>query len=82
MLVDRNPHLLELKLSELGRLNDDSLALLHPLKWLTSLDISRAGVNQGRVLTDDAVVALIEQVGENLVELVLDRLLVPFLPRR
>lgn len=27
----------------------------------------------GNVITDDAVVALIEQVGENLIELVLDR---------
>jgi DNA repair protein RAD7 len=40
---------------------------------LTSLDISRAGVDQGNVLTDEAVVALIEQVGENLIQLVLDR---------
>jgi alanine-alpha-ketoisovalerate/valine-pyruvate aminotransferase len=41
---------------------------------LTSLDISRAGVDQGNVLTDEGVVALIEQVGENLIQLVLDRM--------
>lgn len=73
LLADRNPGLYNLQLSELGRLNDISLSHLHSLKSLTSLDISRAGVDQGNVLTDDAVVALIEQVGENLIELVLDR---------
>ena len=96
MLVERNPGLFNLQLSEIGKLSDDSLKLLHPLNQLTTLDISRAGVNQGQpcedinyaflsidkpklhmtignVLTDDAVVALLEQVGENLVELVLDR---------
>ncbi|KAM0790783.1 hypothetical protein ACM66B_004631 [Microbotryomycetes sp. NB124-2] len=73
ILVERNPGLFNLQLSEIGRLNDASLAMLHPLKNLTTLDISRAGVDQGRVLTDDAVVALIENVGENLVELVLDQ---------
>ncbi|KAK4047874.1 UV-damaged DNA-binding protein rad7 [Microbotryomycetes sp. JL221] len=73
ILVDRNPGLFNLQLSEIGKLNDSSLAMLHPLKNLTTLDISRAGVDQGRVLTDDAVVALIENVGENLIELVLDQ---------
>lgn len=54
-------------------MTDLSLGLLHPLKCLTSLDISRAGVNQGMNLTDDGVVALLENCGETLVELVLDR---------
>lgn len=73
LLVERNPRLYNLQLSELGKLSDLSLPFLHPLKCLTSLDISRAGVIQGMVLTDDAVVALLENVGENLVDLVLDR---------
>ncbi|KAK4050790.1 UV-damaged DNA-binding protein rad7 [Microbotryomycetes sp. JL201] len=73
VLVDRNSGLLKLQLSEIGKLNDASLSMLHPLKNLTSLDISRAGVDQGRVLTDEAVVALLESVGENLIELVLDQ---------
>ncbi|ORY88973.1 hypothetical protein BCR35DRAFT_189676 [Leucosporidium creatinivorum] len=73
LLVAHNPGLFNLQLSEIGKLSDASLALLHPLKNLTTLDISRAGVDQGNVLTDDAVVALIEAVGENLEELVLDR---------
>ena len=71
-LVSHNPNLLNLQLAQIGRLSDASLALIHPLKNLTTLDISRAGFPEGTVLTDDAVVALIEQVGENLVELVLD----------
>lgn len=71
-LVKHNPHLFNLQLSELGKLNDTSLTLLYSLRNLTSLDISRAGVNQGQVLTDDAVVALLENVGEHLIDLVLD----------
>ena len=73
LLVERNPQLYNLQLSELGKLTDLSLSFLHPLKFLTSLDISRAGVKQGHNLTDDAVVALLENCGETLVELVLDR---------
>lgn len=48
MLIERNPGLLNLQLSEIGKLSDASLKLLHPLKHLTTLDISRAGVNQGQ----------------------------------
>lgn len=71
-LVALHPNLYNLQLAEIGKLSDLSLPLIYPLKNLTTLDISFAGVNQGTVLTDDAVVALIEQVGENLVDLVLD----------
>ncbi|SCV71669.1 BQ2448_3257 [Microbotryum intermedium] len=72
VLVERNPQLQQLQLSEIGKLNDTSLALLHPLKHLTSLDLSRSGTPQGTTLTDDGVVALLENVGEQLVTLVLD----------
>ena len=71
-LVQHNPNLYNLQLSEIGKLNESWLPLMYPLKNLTTLDLSRAGVIHGSVLNDDAVVALIEQVGENLVELVLD----------
>ncbi|KDE04341.1 hypothetical protein, variant [Microbotryum lychnidis-dioicae p1A1 Lamole] len=72
VLVERNPQLQHLQLSEIGKLNDASLALLHPLKHLTSLDLSRSGTPQGTTLTDDGVVALLENVGEQLVTLILD----------
>lgn len=49
LLVERNPGLFNLQLSEVGKLNDISLGLLHPLKNLTTLDISRAGVDQGEL---------------------------------
>lgn len=75
ILVANNPNLYNLQLSELGKLNDDSLKFLYPLRNLTSLDISRAGLNQGRVLTDDGVNELLKEIGSGLVELVLDRTL-------
>lgn len=71
-LVAGNPGLYNLQLSEIGKLSDESLPLLHSLKNLTTLDISRAGVNQGTTLHDDAVIALLENVGANLIDLVLD----------
>lgn len=73
LLVSCSPHLYNLQLSELGKLNDHSLSFLHPLKNLTTLDISRAGVVQGMVLTDQSVIALLAEVGRGLVQLTLDR---------
>ena len=80
LLVSQNAGLYNLQLAELGKLSDVSLSLLHPLTNLTSLDISRAGVIQGMVLTDTAVIDLLKHVGGNLVELVLDRASSLFLP--
>lgn len=48
-LVERNPGLYNLQLSELSQLNNDSLQLLYPLKQLTTLDISKAGAQQGEL---------------------------------
>lgn len=78
VLVERNPHLFDLQLSELGRMNDASLSLLHPLTNLTSLDLSRAGVDQGKILTDSSIISLLSHVGHNLITLNLDRTF-PFL---
>ncbi len=70
--MHHNPNLYNLQLSEIGKLTESWLPLMYPLKNLTTLDLSRAGVIHGSVLNDDAIVALIEQVGENLADLVLD----------
>ena len=73
LLVQHCPDLLNLQLSEIGKMTDLSLGILHPLTNLTSLDISRSGFPEGTTLTDVGVVALLAAVGENLVELILDR---------
>lgn len=73
LLVSKCPELYNLQLSEIGKLTDLSLGILHPLTNLTTLDISRSGLPEGTSLTGEGVVALLEAVGENLVELVLDR---------
>ncbi|KAM0755008.1 RNI-like protein [Meredithblackwellia eburnea MCA 4105] len=66
-------HLYNIQLSEIGRLTDDSLKFLYPLKNLTVLDISKAGTPEGTTLTTPGVVALLKEVGANLVELNLDQ---------
>ncbi|KAK4698450.1 DNA repair protein RAD7, partial [Phenoliferia sp. Uapishka_3] len=73
LLVTHCPDLYNLQLSEIGKLTDLSLGILHPLTNLTSLDISRSGFPEGDSLTTEGVVALLAAVGENLVELVLDQ---------
>ncbi|KAL8278410.1 hypothetical protein RQP46_009100 [Phenoliferia psychrophenolica] len=73
LLVQHCPGLLNLQLSEIGKMTDLSLGILHSLTNLTSLDISRSGFPEGTALTDEGVVALLAAVGENLVELILDQ---------
>ena len=70
-LVKTSPKLMHLQLSECGLLDDQSLGLLHGLKNLRSLDITKGGL-KGENFTDDGVIALLEAVGENLQTLVLD----------
>lgn len=73
-LVDNHKDTLEfLQLSEIGKLSTESLKLLHPLQNLTHLDLRRAGFPAGDKLKDEDVVALIENCGEHLRELILDR---------
>ena len=71
-LAESFPLLTELRLAELGKLTDDSLALLHSLTSLKYLDISRAGLD-AKALSDEAVVALLSHVGPGLETLVLNR---------
>lgn len=52
----------DLRLCEVGQLNDDYLHLIGRFKSLTSLDISRPSVS----LSDDAVIELLEYIGANL----------------
>lgn len=70
-MAESFPLLTELRLAELGKLTDDSLALLHSLTSLKYLDISRAGLD-AKALSDDAVVALLSHVGPGLETLVLN----------
>ncbi|BGP26547.1 DNA dependent ATPase [Rhodotorula toruloides] len=71
-LVSHSPNLTHLQLAELGRFTSSSLDKLHSLKDLVSLDIARVGTPQGQTLQDDAVIALLANVGGNLARLVLD----------
>ncbi|GAA6000740.1 UV-damaged DNA-binding protein RAD7 [Rhodotorula paludigena] len=71
-LVAHNATLEHLTLSEIGRLTGASLAALHPLEHLASLDLSRLGTPQGQVLEDDDVIALLRRVGAGLDTLTLD----------
>ncbi|GAA5863638.1 hypothetical protein JCM3774_001199 [Rhodotorula dairenensis] len=77
--VAHNPNVVNLQLSELGKLSSLSLSLLHPLgtstcgSSLRSLDLSRLGTPQGQVLVDEDVVALLSTgLGDGLERLVLD----------
>lgn len=70
-LVQTSPGLTHLQLSECGLLDDPSLGLLHGLKNLRSLDISKGGL-KGENFTDDGVISLLEAVGETLQTLILD----------
>lgn len=63
--------LTSLQLAEMGALNDASLNLLHPLKNLRHLDLSKGGL-KGESYTDDGVVPLLDQVGRHLLSLTLD----------
>lgn len=68
-LVDACPNLSELRLADIGLLDDTGLGLLHPLKNLTRLEIPNAGIFNGATgqkLTDDGVIGLLAAVGENL----------------
>ncbi|WWC62122.1 uncharacterized protein I303_104713 [Kwoniella dejecticola CBS 10117] len=67
ILVKSCPNLVELRLAEVGQLNDDCLAVLQSLKKLRYLDLSAAGTP----LTDEAVIALVSAIGDGLEELVL-----------
>ncbi|GAA5826959.1 hypothetical protein JCM3770_005182 [Rhodotorula araucariae] len=71
-LVTHSPELTRLQLAELGKLTSPSLAALHPLSHLASVDLSRWGTPQGLVLEDDDVVALLRNIGTGLAELTLD----------
>ncbi len=65
VLVKSCPNLTELRLAEIGLLNDEGLEPLGKLKKLTSLDLSSAGTT----ISDDAVATLLSRVGKNLVSL-------------
>lgn len=71
-LVSHSPNLAHLQLAEIGRFTPASLEKLHSLKNLVSLDIARLGTPQGQTLQDDAVIALLANVGGNLERLVLE----------
>ncbi|WVW84073.1 hypothetical protein I302_106102 [Kwoniella bestiolae CBS 10118] len=62
LLVKSCPNLTELRLAEIGQLNDECLAALHPLKKLKLLDISAPG----NPLSDEAVISLLSAIGANL----------------
>ncbi len=64
-LVKSCPNLTELRLAEIGLLNDESLGPLGSLKKLTYLDLSSAG----SPLSDQAITTLLSVVGKNLVSL-------------
>lgn len=64
-LVENFPNLTELRLSQIQKLDNSSLDLLHSLKSLTLLDISSAGLT-GENLTDEGVIPLIKAVGGKL----------------
>lgn len=61
-LVEHCPNLTELRLSEIGQLNGDCLALLSRLQHLTSLDLSSPSTS----LNDEDVVQLLSAVGDKL----------------
>lgn len=69
-LLERCPNIQELGLSEIQKLDDTALGLLHSFKNLTYLDISHAGTRE--TLTDDGVTQLLVAVGQNLRTLILD----------
>ncbi|BGP50239.1 UV-damaged DNA-binding protein rad7 [Rhodotorula kratochvilovae] len=71
-LVAHSPSLTRLRLAEVGKLSSPSLSALHPLRHLSSLDLSRWGTPQGQVLADADVLALLAEVGAGLSELTLD----------
>lgn len=79
--VSTNPLVVDLKLSELGRLTRDSARFLYPLGrhgQLRRLDLSRWGTPQGTVLEDEDVIDLLREVGRELDELNLDGTFPPF----
>ncbi|WWC70134.1 uncharacterized protein I206_104081 [Kwoniella pini CBS 10737] len=65
ILVKSCPNLVELRLAEIGLLDDACLTILQSLRKLKYLDLSAAGTP----LTDDAVIALLAAVGGQLEEL-------------
>lgn len=69
-LVENFPNLTELRLSEIQKLDNASLDLLHSLHNLTHLDLYRAGLT-GENLTDEGVIPLIKAVGGKLHTLIL-----------
>ncbi|GAA5944250.1 UV-damaged DNA-binding protein RAD7 [Sporobolomyces koalae] len=72
-LVQTNPNLSTLRLSEIGRFSGESLQYLYPLQGkLRSLDLSRLGTPQGTVLENEHVIELLKGIGNELDELVLD----------
>ena len=70
-LVDTCTNLTSLQLAECDAMDDSSLALLHPLKHLRHLDLAKGGL-KGESFTDDGVVPLLDNVGAELLTLVLD----------
>lgn len=64
-LVKNCPNLTELRLAEIGRLDSEMLKELKPLKKLRLLDISSPADS----LTDDAIVDLLEAVGDSIEDL-------------
>jgi len=64
-IVQNCPKLVELRLSNLARFDDDALRMLSPLQNLEVLDISYAGME----ITDEAVVEILDSIGSGLKEL-------------
>ena len=61
-LVESCPNLIEVRLAEIGQLNDEGLQQIGKLQKLRHLDLSSPGSS----LTDDAIVQLLKSVGKNL----------------
>lgn len=72
-MVKHCPNLKELRLSQVGQLEDDWLPIIAQLKHLTSLDLSRVGKDYISPLTDESVIDLLSKIGENLIHLDLSR---------